>query len=36
MLKFFKKARKAERFHWRPAVDMADRRVVNTLLNPMN
>ena len=35
MLKLLKKSKKAPRYHWRPAVDMTDRTVVNTLINPM-
>ncbi len=36
MMKFLKRGKKAARFHWRPAVNMSDRRVVNTLINPMS
>ena len=35
MMKFLKKSKKDARYHWRPAIDMSDRKVVNTLLNPM-
>lgn len=35
MMKFLKKSKKAARYHWRPAVDMTDRKVVNTLINPL-
>ena len=35
MMKFFKKSKKAARYNWRPAVNMSDRSVVNTLINPM-
>ncbi len=34
-MKFLKKSKKAARYQWRPAVDMSDRRVVNTLINPI-
>ena len=36
MMKLFKRSKKASRYHWRPAVNMSDRAVVNTLINPMS
>ena len=33
-MKFLKKSKREQRYHWRPAVNMSDRLVVNTLLNP--
>lgn len=35
MMKFLKKSKKTARYHWRPAVNMSDRAVVNTLINPI-
>lgn len=35
MMKFLKRSKKAARYQWRPAVNMSDRAVVNTLINPM-
>ena len=36
MIKFSRKSKKAARYQWRPAINMADRMVVNTLINPMS
>ncbi len=35
MMKFLKKSKKTARYHWQPAVNMSDSKVVNTLINPM-
>ena len=35
MMKFLKKSKKPARYQWRPAINMSDRKVVNTLINPM-
>ncbi len=35
MMKFFKRSKKTARYQWVPAVNMADRAVVNTLINPL-